>query len=334
MNRLGESQALKLAPYQIVQATVAEGGMERVVLNIKNQQMNAGTKVPLKTGQKLNLQVMATSPKLHLRIMEEAELRHLFRLLHSFGNGMDLTSLLENMTRGLKNVLPGQQEAAAGLMHMLGSDPAMVSGKDLSRLWQNLGLNFEALLAQGNLKEAFSGFKAMLLMYSGNLAGAGGDDAAGILDHLNLFQLCRYRLAQENTVFLPLPFDFVDQGYVLAEKQENHQSNDDPEDGKNRGADDGRQNQETWRMNINLKLSNLGNLEIRLLFEGLELRMRVLCENQKTTQTVTAGMDRLAHRLSTVSLQGWSVDTGARDPVMTLLERLVPEGNHFMEARA
>jgi hypothetical protein len=325
MHRVGESQTLKLAPYQIVQATVAEGGMERVVLKIKDHQLSADTKVPLRTGQKLNLQVMATSPQTHLRIMEEAELRHLFRLLHSFGRSIRIMPLLENMG-------PEAKAMVSNLMNVLGSDPNTVSGGDISRLWQDMGLNLEALLAQGRTSEAFSGFKALLFMQagSGQVGGAATEEASAMLEHLNLFQLCRYRLAQDNTVFLPLPFEFVEQGYLLAQKHQPRQGEDQDADDPADSPDDS----PAWKMNLNLKLSVLGSLEILLLFEDPGLRMRVLCETQKCAKTISQAMPQLADRLTTVSLLGYSVDTGARDPVMTLLERLVPEGDHFLEARA
>lgn len=326
MHRVGESQTLKLAPYQIVQATVAEGGMERVVLKIKDHQLSADTKVPLRTGQKLNLQVMATSPQTHLRIMEEAELRHLFRLLHSFGRSIRIMPMLENMG-------PEAKAMVSNLMNVLSADPNRVSGGDISRLWQDLGLNLEALLAQGRSQEAFSGFKALLLMQAagGQGGGAGAEDASAMLEHLNLFQLCRYRLAQDNTVFLPLPFEFAEQGYLLAQKQQSRQGEED-QDAEHPA--DLPEDSSAWKMNLNLKLSALGSLEILLLFEDPGLRMRVLCESKKAAATVSDAMPRLAERLTTVSLLGYSVDTGARDPVMTLLERLVPEGDHFLEARA
>ncbi|MBW1778159.1 MAG: hypothetical protein JRJ54_11285 [Deltaproteobacteria bacterium] len=320
MNRAGESQALKLVPYQIVQATVAEGGMERVILKIKDHRLAADTKVPLRTGQRLNLQVMATSPQIHLRIMEEAELRHLFRLLHSFGRSIRLAPFLEDAAPDAKGVFQH-------LLRLLGSDPVEIEGMVLARLWRDLGLNMETLLAQGRGMEALSGLKAQLLMRmneQGNNTET--EKAAALLEHINLFQLCRYRLAQENVVFLPLPFEFLEQGYLLAERQRRREDREeDPGGADDTGA-------AVWKMNLNLKLSVLGNLEIQLLFEGQVLRMRILCEDPRTARIVSAAMDRLSLQLTTVSLFSCSVDAGARDPVMTLLERLAPEGDHFLEA--
>ncbi len=312
-----QSGQLKLQPYQIVQATVQEGGLEKVVLNLRQQQLRAETRVPLRTGQKLNLQVLATSPQVHLRIMEEAELRHLFRLLHAFGENIRLASVLQHLeARGV--------QVPQGFTHLLESGPANLDGNSLSRLWADLGLNLEALLADGQKPSAESGLKTFLLMHAGHLAreGAGPEEPASMIEHLRLFQLCRYRLAQENVVFLPLPFDFLEQGYLLAEKEGREQE----EEPENASAEN------TWKISLNLKMSALGSLQILLLFEDRELRLRVLCESRDKADVISAALPGLADRLTGVELAGFSVDTGAPDPVMHLLTRLVPEGDHFLEA--
>lgn len=315
LNQGRQSGQLRLQPYQIVQATVEEGGLERVVLNVREHRLRAETRVPLRTGQKLNLQVLGTSPRVHLRIMEEAELRHLFRLLHSFGKNVRLMPLLEHLGSRGGPVLQG-------LVRLLKADPGAVTGNDLSSLWSGLGLDLEALLAAGRKEQAARGLKAFLLMRPGP------GDAAGVLEQLHLFQLCRYRLAQENVMFLPLPFAFLEQGYLLAEREDRE-----PETGEGR-EEKKEAGTATWKMTLHLNLSALGNVEIRLLFEGRVLRMRVLCENEKRAQSVCRAMPELRKRLTTVELRGFSTGTGAGDPVMNLLRRLVPEGDHFLEAEA
>ncbi|MFP4159573.1 MAG: hypothetical protein ACLFQ9_07280 [Desulfobacterales bacterium] len=318
MNREMDGNALKLAPYQIVQASVAEGGLERVVLNIKDRQLSAETRVPLKSGQKLNLQVVNTSPKIHLRIMEEAELRHLFRLLHSFSRNIKLMPVMQQME-------PGARQAAGEIMRLLGSDPSAIGGKDLSGLWQGLGLNLETLLAEGNRDQAQSGLKALLLAHANSFSntGAGREEAATVLEHLVLYQLCRHRLAQENVVFLPLPFEFLEQGYLLAEKEERGEK-----------REGGEKDDRTWKMNLHLSLSGLGSLQVILLFEDSDLWLRILCESRHIAKEVSGAVGGLKDRLTTVSLRGFSVDTGAADPAVHLLRRLAPEGDHFLEAEA
>ncbi|MGM0454184.1 MAG: flagellar hook-length control protein FliK [Thermodesulfobacteriota bacterium] len=327
MQRGSESQPLKLAPHQIVQATVAEGGLERVVLHVGRHRMDADTRVPLKAGQKLNLQVQRTSPHIHFRIIEAAELRHLFRSLTALGENIKLLPLLSQLRGGGQmgsnffGLPEDTRSALSGLMQLLKADPSELSGNQLARLWRGLGLDLEALLAGGKNGQARAGAKAALFM--GIEALQDRDMATEpfekALEQLNLFQLCRHRLGRENVFFLPLPLPFLEQGYLLAEP--------DPDSGA-----DGSKKDRVWKMTLNLKLSGLGNLQIRLLFEGKTLSLRVLCDDADRAKTISAALPRLREQLSTVSLAAFSVDTGAEAPVEFLARRLAPDGDHFLEA--
>ncbi|MFO7838412.1 MAG: flagellar hook-length control protein FliK [Desulfosalsimonadaceae bacterium] len=332
-----ESQPLKLAQYQIVQATVAEGGMERVLLNVEQHQLSAETQVPLRQGQQLNLQVMATKPQIHLRILEEAELRHLFRLLNNLGENSRLAPLLESITSwavragaagqgGAEGGVPAETEAVLSQMsRLLGSDPAGLSGRDLSGLWHRLGLDLEALLASGREAEAGAGLKSVLFQLADRAFDPAGrpEGLEQVLEQLSLFQLCRHRLAQENTIFLPLPFSFLEQGYLMAERDDHG------------GAEDGEEEEaeQVFRMTLHVKLSSLGSLEIKLLFEDKALRLRVLCESRQTAEAVSRALPRLEEGLTTVALKGYSVGTGAEEPAASLVRRLAPDGKHFLEAQ-
>ncbi len=329
-----ESQPLKLQPYQIVRAVVAEGGLEKVVLDVEQRKLEARTKVPLRTGQQLNLQVLSTKSPIHLRIMEEAELRHLFRLLHNLG---DSTRLLPALAK-----LQGGRGAEAGggsisgdingflesFMALLRKSPARLAGGDIADLQKMLGLDLERLLAENKTSSARNTLKGALLMLAGSAgkkAETQGAQAQSLLEQLQLFALCRYRLGQENVQFLPLPLPFLETGYILAEKDDSGEEGD---EGEENGA---------WRLNIHLKLSRLGNLQILLLYEddrdaeNRALRLRVLCENDETIRLVSSALPSLADRLSTVKLAGYSVGGGAKDPVASLLKRLAPQGDHFLE---
>ena len=65
-----EERQQQLPIDKIVRATVAEGGQDKVMLELNHQRLQAETKLPLKTGQKLNLMVAKNdlSSKCELRI--------------------------------------------------------------------------------------------------------------------------------------------------------------------------------------------------------------------------------------------------------------------------
>ncbi len=316
---------MKLEPYQTVRATVEEGGRDIVTLKIDGRQLTANTKVPLRSGQSLNLQVVATSPGLLLRIVEDAELKYLFRGLHFLGQKIDLSSLLEKMRAGFEKESGEHARETMDRLwswsRFLGSDSRQLTGADLSRLWKGLGLDLEALLAKGETQEAATSLKSALLSRLEDLRnqGKGTEGMENILDRFELFQLIRNRLAQEKTVFLPLPFSFLEQGYLVAERKDR--------DGKPMEDEDN-----PWKISLHLKLSFLGNLQIDLLFEKFDLRMRILCDSKENAAIVSEAIGRLGEKLSTVSLKSFSVGTGAPDPVAHLFQRLAPGENRLLEA--
>jgi hypothetical protein len=325
MQRGTESQPLKLEPYQIVQATVAEGGLEKVVLNLKHHRLEAETKTFLRSGQNLSLQVLETQPRIQFRIIENSELNHIFRFLHSLNQNIKVLPLIEAIqtsnVQGFDHFPQEMQALLSALILLLRSNPGKLSGKDLSRLWDKLGLNLEALLSAGKTVEAKTNLKTMLLMHAIEIHKQGGttESIENVLDLLKLFQLCRYSLAQENLLFLPLPFSFLEQGYLLAEKKR-HQGQEDND------------SEQFWKMTLHLKLSFLGDLQILCLFENLTLCLRILCDSKDKVEIISDSLSRLGNHLSTVSLDRFSVGTGAKDPLQSLIQRLAPDGDHFLKA--
>ncbi len=322
-----QGKPLQLQPHQVVQATVAEGGMDKVILNLKQQQLAAQTQVPLKSGQKIHLQVMSTRPQVHFKIVEEAELKHLFRALPLLSRSSQSPALVQQL-QSLVNRLqtsalpPEAQSLLAGLTQLLGASPHKISGKDLSQLWHRLGLDFETLLAGDRISESESGLKPLLYKLLSDPAATQQreipDKLEQILEHFRLYQLCRSRLSQENTLFLPLPFAFLEQGYLLAERDYGQEGNDPDSD-------------QPWKITLNVQLTALGNLQILLLFEKQDLRLRILADSQKTKQFLSEALTGLQDNLAGFSLRSYSVGLGAEDPVKALVERLAPHGEHFLE---
>ncbi len=225
--------------------------------------------------------------------------------------------------------LPADMQAALNeITGLLQGGPGQVNGKNLAGLWEKLGLNLEALLAEDKGAQARMGLKSLLFTLAGRLEQQGifPEGLDRVLDQFQLYQLCRYRLAQENVFFLPLPFPFLEQGYLLAERETYAEDEDEDDAGEDRP-------EQSWKMTLHLKLSVLGALEIKLLFEDQALRLRVLCDSPKKAALISEALPRLKEGLSTVSLHSFSVDTGAQDPVTSLVKRLAPDGDHFLEAQ-
>ncbi len=104
LSREGREQELR--PEQIIQASVAEGGQDKVLLEMGHRRVWAETQVLLRKGQKLNLQVVQTSPRVELRLMEMPLTERIGHALHLLGGKWDLLPLLTRLIEGNAAPLP------------------------------------------------------------------------------------------------------------------------------------------------------------------------------------------------------------------------------------
>jgi hypothetical protein len=207
-------------------------------------------------------------------------------------------------------LVPQQWAQLEQLSTQMASAMSSSNSKFVVNLARMLGLDFEALLAKDRLDPANPGLKGTLaaLTSRGEVAESVRDTAAQMSQQLEVLQLCRLRLAQEGVLFLPLPLEFVEQGYVLFEQQGKDDSEADGADGH--------------LVSLNLTLRQLGSMQVNLLFEQQALFVRIKCQDEATVELVEEYCDELHESLQPFSLRSIQVTTGAQDPALTLLERL------------
>ncbi len=188
-------------------------------------------------------------------------------------------------------------------------------GEKLGILSQLLGLNLEAELLRGRTREALSSLKLALLGERQQL-GSEGEDA---LHRLELFQVCRSRFAESNQLFFPLPFPFLEEGFLLVD-----------DDGQ--AEDPDRQNSKR-RFSLYLRLSALGNVRVDMLQEASGLLLRIACEDQERASFLESLGDQLRERLQGGRIKGVNFTLGARAPARELIEKLVPRTKGMLDAR-
>lgn len=194
-------------------------------------------------------------------------------------------------------------------------DVAQLAGR-LGILSQLLGLNLEAELLRGRTREALSSLKLALLDHVQDLA----PQEQEALHRLELFQVCRARLADQGQLFLPLPLAYIEEGFLLVEQN-------DTADHKADTAD------ESVHMALYLRLSALGNVKIDILAEPGGLRLRVIGEDPQRVNFLESLSERLRGQLQQLPLRSLSFATGVETPTRELLKKLVPDSQRFFEAR-
>lgn len=110
VNREGREQELR--PEQVVRASVVEGGQEKVLLDMGHQRIWAESRVPLRTGQTLDLQVLQTVPQLQLRLLDTPLNERIGHALHLLSGKFDVLSLLTQLSQDRPAQLPGPQGSA------------------------------------------------------------------------------------------------------------------------------------------------------------------------------------------------------------------------------
>jgi len=214
--------------------------------------------------------------------------------------------------------LPPQliDQLLAGMRPLLAEpDPAQLAGK-LGLLSQLLGLNLEAEVLRGRTREALSSLKLALLDHAQDL----NPKEQEALHRLELFQVCRARLADQGQLFLPLPLAFLEEGFLLVQQDD---------DAEQKTAAD----KESVHMALYLRLSALGNVKIDILAEPGGLRLRVIGEDQEKVDFLESLSERLRSQLQQVPLRSLSFATGVETPTRELLKKLVPDSQRFFEAR-
>lgn len=481
-----EERQHDLLMHQMIRATVEEGGQEKALLKFGDRKLWVESRVALRAGDQLSLQVIETHPELKLRILDTGLLERLGRSLHMLGSRAELGKLLEAMAGEQKSLAPGRAEVLqtllAGLRNPAGND---LPGSQLPLLSRQLGLALERQLLSGQGPEAAASLKNVLreslallgrqkselsaqlqpllatlgrlpqwvadpaggatqrgqlpadlkqvmtalleltrapgqlsreqatalaaglgealsarlaaldgadgetrlrlqqvlaefpalaaapeaevkallhldgaqrdLLFallrlvrrdSRRLAGVEGEEivrqvgswlereVTGAADrardrvedalrHLELWQMCRARLAEIGVDFLPLPLSFLEQGYLLARK---HQESDDGE-GQTAAA-------RSCSLSLFLELEGLGPLQIDCLYQKEGLHLRFLCRDRETSAFLAAGRDELGEALGGTPLLTATFAAGAEGPAQALIQRLIPAERHIFNARA
>lgn len=211
--------------------------------------------------------------------------------------------------------LPGFESIVSQLELLVSQRPTTLQGGQLGLLSQLFGFHLETELLQGKTKAALASLKLSLL----GLQKESGEDVTEPLRRLELFQLCKAKLAEDQVQFLPLPFNELEEGYLLADRQSH--------------TDDRAESQPPLQLSLSLRLSALGNIRVDMLYENRGLHLRLACEDRAKMAYLQTCTDELEESLQAIELQGISFSADAKLPARQLQERLLPDSCNILDAR-
>jgi hypothetical protein len=202
-------------------------------------------------------------------------------------------------------VLPGEQSTAL--------PPLATSGQHLREIVDRLGINMEQLLAHGDRQRAVQTLKFALMELAQRLPATdpGVGQADQITRTIELYQLLQIRLAGEALFFLPLPFSFLEQGFLLV-------------DG-NQSGKKGEQSSEQKEKSIalHLRLHGLGNLRIAMRLGAGGVALDFMAEDAQRAKFLADHREEIHQWLTTTDVASIRFLVGSGEPVKTLLEKII-----------
>lgn len=314
----------------ILKAVVIESRPDnRILLQIGENQLLARSEVALKTGQTLQLQLVSTSPQFELKIVSDSLQQLLGRTLTLAGNTINITDLFPLLQQqpGLFGGLSLQSRQTLESFFSLSQND--LSGKDsgavLSQLLDRLGLSLENLLARGETATASSTLKAALLEILHNFTndGKASELAGKALSTLEFFQLAQLHADSGQQLIFPLPFPFLEQGFLLIEKRRDEQG------GSGRPGE-----KEEHRFSLHLKMTDIGSLRIDFFHTPEGLFIRFHADSQEKADFIAGFSQDLKDAISGGPILNLSFAADAEDPVAELVRHLVPEGKAVIDTTA
>jgi len=201
------------------------------------------------------------------------------------------------------------------------------TGRQIEDYLNRLGINMEHLLAENKPEEAARTLKFALLELAQQAGTVEKSSVAPdqLAKTLELYQLLQIRLANESLFFLPLPFSFLQQGFLLVDADHSQgQSETEP--------DQAGQSDKT--VALHLQLEGLGNLQVDIHQKEAHLTLRFLTENVEKAKFVAEFRAELEQWITTGSLDSVQFLVGAQEPVKTLLKKIATGDTGIIDTRA
>ena len=142
---------------------------------------------------------------------------------------------------------------------------------------------------------------------------------------LELYQLLQLRLAGEALIFLPLPFPFLQQGFLLIDRDRPGGDQDDSEQ---------QTNHPDLSASLHLQLEGLGNLQIDIHRQDDRIALTFRAEQAEQARFLAEFRDELEQWITGGRLESVQFLLGAKEPNKTLLESIVTSGVGMIDTRA
>ena len=225
---------------------------------------------------------------------------------------------------GLDLLQPAQQQTLHNLQSL---QPSQLHKPDAGQLLKTnlelLGTRSETLVAQGKGQEAANQLKSVLgeviRIFQGQESIT--SVASRLLATLESSQFVQTNLQQDNTILFPLPFSFLQKGYLMVDQEGGSQSGDkDAEDSSS--------------CTLHLELEGLGDVRVRCVQSKDSVRLAFFLDSKEKAEFVATHEADLKENISSAPLLSLSFATGAGSPAAELLQQVLGEQQSLLNTSA
>ena len=198
-------------------------------------------------------------------------------------------------------------------------------GQGLKHLIDRIGTNLERLLAEGKTDHAAATLKSALLDIRKQLNGNKeiSSQAGHLSSTIEAIQMLQVRLAQDAIFLLPLPFPFLEQGFLVVDRDRaGEQENTRKQDGNRQ------------RYSLYLQLAGLGNLRIDLHPGDSGTRILFYAQDSERARFLSQYRAELLDMLTATTPESIQFLTGAEDPLGTLLAQITDSSASLLSTTA
>lgn len=186
---------------------------------------------------------------------------------------------------------------------------------DITRILQGLS----AAATQENTGQTTGHIKELQALLT--TAGEVATEAGTLVQRLETFQLLQVSLDQADTLFFPLFFPFLSEGYLLIDRE-----NPAPE----------RTDRSGMRLTLLLALSGLGDMQIDLLQEPGGIAIRFFLDTMEKARFMATFEQELHQVFDTLPIRSLSFNAGAKPPQQVLVRKAMersPASHSLLDAR-
>ncbi len=319
------TNALLTAVLQALQGPPGQTSADIQSLKPLLQQMSeSAAKESLSASQLNQFQqiIQSNNPQIYATEHESlgVNLTRLQALLNTIGKAQPQNSLLSrqlfNFFNNSLTFFPSQELCSILELSVntdtLHRQAATDADNQLQQLIQRLGLNMEQLFAEGKNQQAQATLKFALLelnQHMGEEFRPQQSPSSQLLQTVDLYQMIQLRLAGESLFFLPLPFSFLEQGFLLIDNEESlSQEHERPE---------------ARTYSLHLSLEGLGNLKIEVRQLDNRASIHIYTEDREKLNFIKEESGNLQSQLSAVELHSLQFTVQKEKPVNTLISKVL-----------